>query len=206
MTHIEASSLFVIMLALALVPSSSVALVVTRSAMLGIYNGVAVSLGIVLGDLVFISLAVFGLSAIAESMGWLFLSIKYLGATYLIWLGIELLKLAPKTTIEINPSSKKGNIVSSFIAGLFLTLGDIKAIFFYASLLPTFVNLESLAVVDIISIMLITIITVGGVKILYAFSAKKIVEISLGYQCESRLKKLAGCFMVGTGSYLIVKA
>ena len=58
MDLLDSISLFLIMIALAAVPSTSVALVVTRSATLGISNGVAVSLGIVLGDLVFIFLAI----------------------------------------------------------------------------------------------------------------------------------------------------
>jgi len=49
---------------LAALPSASVALVITRSATLGVANGIAVSAGIVLGDLIFILLAIFGLSAV----------------------------------------------------------------------------------------------------------------------------------------------
>jgi threonine/homoserine/homoserine lactone efflux protein len=88
----EVFSLFFFMLTLALIPSSSVALVVTRSVTHGVSNGISVSLGIVLGDLIFILLTVIGLSMIAETMGWLFLTIKYIGATYLIWLGYTLLR------------------------------------------------------------------------------------------------------------------
>ena len=84
---IEAALLFLVMLTLALIPGSSVALVVTRSVAHGVPNGISVSLGIVVGDLIFILLAILGLSVIAETMGWLFLTIKYIGATYLIWLG-----------------------------------------------------------------------------------------------------------------------
>lgn len=193
------------MFSLALVPSASVALVVTRSAMLGMSNGVSVALGIVLGDVVFVTLAIYGLSAIAESMGWLFLTIKYIGATYLLWFGITLLRVKRKTTLKLDMSKKRVNITTSFFAGLLLTLGDIKAIIFYVSLLPTFVNLKPLAPMDTFIILLITIVTVGGVKIFYAFSAKKIIAISQGYKGENVLKKVAGCFMLGTGGYLIVK-
>ena len=114
MNIIEISSLFIIMFSLALIPSASVALVITRSVILGIPNGIAVALGIVLGDLVFIALAIYGLSAIAESMGWLFLIIKYIGATYLLWLGITLLKTKQKTTLELNAPRKRANIATSF--------------------------------------------------------------------------------------------
>ncbi len=39
-----------------------------------------------LGDLVFILLVLIGLSVVAETMGGLFMNIKYLGAAYLLWL------------------------------------------------------------------------------------------------------------------------
>ena len=66
---LEAISLFFVMLTLALIPSSSVALVVTRSVTLGVQNGISVSLGIVLGCLIFMFLAILGLSIVAETLG-----------------------------------------------------------------------------------------------------------------------------------------
>jgi len=203
---IETASLFLVMFTLALIPSSSVVLVITRSVTHGVPNGVSVSLGIVVGDLIFILLAILGLSVIAETMGWLFLTIKYIGATYLIWLGYTLLTSKSTTTISVGNKQKKGSLLASFLAGLFLTLGDIKAIFFYVSLFPTFVNLETLHLADVVMIMLVTIVTVGGVKIFYAVSANKLASLSKGYNLESKAKKVAGGFIVGTGSYLIVKA
>lgn len=203
---LEATSLFFVMLTLALIPSSSVALVVTRSVTHGITNGIAVSLGIVVGDLIFIFLAILGLSVVAENMGWLFLTIKYIGASYLIWLGYTLLMSKSSTPITVKKTNKKGNLLTSFFAGLVLTLGDIKAIFFYVSLFPTFVNFEELNLSDVEVIMLVTIVTVGGVKIFYAFSASKVVSMAKGYDLESKAKKVAGGFMVGAGSYIIVKA
>ena len=84
-----------------------------------------------------------------------------------------------------------------------MTLGDIKAIFFYVSLLPAFVNLEALKLTDVLMIMLVTIITVGGVKIFYAFSARKVVSMSKEFKLESKAKKAAGGFMIGAGSFLV---
>lgn len=206
MSIVDVISLFVIMVTLALIPSTSVALVVTRSVTNGISNGIAVSLGIVLGDIAFILLVILGLSVVAETMGWLFLTIKYVGATYLIWLGYTLLVSTSRTAITVSRTKEKGNLIASFLAGFFLTLGDIKAIFFYVSLFPTFVNLETLKLADVLIIMLVTILTVGGVKVFYAFSARKVISMSKGFKLENNAKKAAGSFMIGAGSYLIVKA
>lgn len=206
MSIIDSISLFAIMVTLAIIPSTSVALVVTRSATLGTANGIAVSLGIVLGDLLFILLVLLGLSIVAETMGELFLAIKYLGGAYLLWLGFTLLTAKNKTTIPVDKTKEKGDLIASFFAGFIITLGDIKAIFFYVSLFPTFVDLSALKIADIFIIIFITIVTVGGVKICYAFSAKKVVSMSQGLKLENGAKKAAGCFMVGAGSYLIAKS
>ncbi len=202
---IEIISLILIMAIGASIPSSSVALVIARSLTHGIPNGISVSIGIVLGDSIFILLVVFGLSVVAESMGWLFLAIKYIGATYLIWLGLTLFFSKP-AKIEVEKNTKNGDLVTSFFAGLFLTLGDVKAVFFFISLFPAFINLGELTLSDVIVVLLIDIIVVGGVKIFYAFSAKKVASISKRYGLENKTQKVAGSFMIGAGSYIIVKA
>lgn len=204
MGMIEIVSLLVIMTIGAAIPSSSVMLVAARSLTHGVSNGVSVSVGIVLGDIIFILLVFFGLSAIADSVAWLFLTIKHIGATYLIWLGLQLF-LSKPTTFKVTKSHSKGNLVTSFFAGLLLTLGDIKAIFFYLSLLPAFVNLENLTFTDMTIVLLIDIFVVGGVKIVYALSAKKVAALSKRHDFENKTKKIAGSFMMGTGCYLFVK-
>lgn len=206
MSIIEILSLFAIMVALAAMPSTSVVLVIARSATLGVANGIAVSIGIVLGDLVFILLAIFGLSLVAETMGSLFIVIKYLGAFYLLWLGYTLLtsKNTPEIVIE-KPKSKR-SLVTSFLAGFMLTLGDVKAIVFYVSLFPIFIDLSSLLVSDIIIIISITIVSVGCVKVIYAFSAHKVTLLARRYKFNNMTRKTAGGFMIGAGSYLLVKA
>lgn len=206
MSITESISLFGIMVVLAAVPSTSVALVVTRSATSGIANGMAVAAGIVLGDLAFIILAILGLSVVAETMGSLFMVIKYLGALYLFWIGFSLLTEKRTTTIAVNRAGLKGRLVTSFLAGFFLTLGDIKAIVFYVSLFPMFIDLSAIHVLDILVIISITVVAVGGVKVLYALSASRISSLARGLKYENAVRKTAGGLMVGAGSCLIVKS
>lgn len=205
MNIIEIITLFGIMFVLAAVPSTSVALVVARSITLGVGNGFAVAAGIVLGDLVFIILAILGLEVVAETMGEVFLAIKYLGALYLLWLGFSLLKIQSQTTITVNEQREKGNLVASFLAGFFLTLGDVKAIVFYVSLFPVFIDLSALQVADVLVILFVTVISVGGVKVLYVMSATKVASFARKVKFENAVRRTAGGLMFGAGSYLIVK-
>ncbi len=194
------------MVALAAMPSTSAALVVTRSATLGAGNGIAVAAGIVLGDLIFIMLAIFSLSVVAETMGGLFMVIKYFGAFYLLWLGFSLLKAQGKSTITVSESREKGHLAVSFLSGFIITLGDIKAIFFYVSIFPVFIDLSALQVSDILIIIFVTLVSVGGVKILYALSAAKVANFARDLKFENTTRKTAGGLMVGAGAYLIVEA
>ena len=193
------------MITLAAIPSASVALVVARSATLGVPNGMAVAMGIVLGDLVFIFLAILGLSVMAETMGAMFAIIKYIGGAYLIWIGFSMLKSNKKARYKVDESKLSGNILVSFFSGFVLTLGDVKAIFFYASLFPALINIAAIEAIDLITIIFITIAAVGGVKIAYAIIAKKVVNMTQGMRLEKGATKTAGTFMIGAGSYIIVK-
>ncbi len=206
MSVIDCIVLFGIMVALAALPSSSVALVVARSATLGVSNGIAAAIGIVMGDLLFIALAIFGLSVVAETMGSFFVVIKVLGGIYLIWLGVNLLKSAAGPVPAQPDVQKTRSLAASFAAGLVLTLGDVKAIFFYVSLFPMFVELTALTSADLAAIVAITIIGVGSVKVAYAILAGKLADFAQRRQFGSASRKVAGGLMVGAGSYLILKA
>ncbi|NJM63549.1 MAG: LysE family transporter, partial [Oscillatoriales cyanobacterium RU_3_3] len=78
MTLSSIGALFCAMTVLAAIPSISVLAVSTRSAAFGFIHGVFTTLGIVVGDIIFILIAILGLSLLAQKMGSLFFAIKYL--------------------------------------------------------------------------------------------------------------------------------
>lgn len=197
--------LFSAMVTLALVPSTSVALVVARSSSAGFSNGCAVVAGIVVGDLAFVFLAVFGMAALAEVMGSFFLILRYLAAAYLIWFGISLMR--SKASLSLEAFGRLGfKLSASFFSGLLLTLSDVKAIFFYASLFPVFVDLTTIAAIDVAIIATVTVVAVGSVKLGYAYSAVAVASFATSLRAARAVKVAAGGFLVGAGSYLIAKA
>lgn len=205
MNILDTLGLFSVILTLAAIPSTSVALVVTRSATSGLCHGAAVSVGIVLGDILFALLAILGLTALAEFMGTLFLLIRYAAGLYLILLGVSLIKSRNKNLAsEYSPST--GGLFASFLTGFLVTLGDIKAIFFYASLFPTFLELSTLSYSDIAWVLGVITVTVGGVKLTYAALAKKVANIAGRYPLAKPAKVASGSLMIGSGTYLIVRS
>ena len=208
MTFYNTIALATIITLLAAIPSSSVALVVIRASTMGVKQGVITSLGVVAGDLVFVAMALLGLSALSEQLGALFVVIRYLAAGYLIWFGLNLIRnhahRVPQGEPSVPPNGAR-TTSASFLSGLLLTLSDIKAVFFYASLFPAFIDPITLRSVDIAAIFGITLFSVGGVKILYAVSASKVVKLSSRLRFQAKAKPIAGTIMIITGGYLFVK-
>ncbi|WP_193179792.1 LysE family translocator [Nisaea sediminum] len=209
MTLFGAFTLFLVLAAMAALPSSSVALVVARSAMSGVRHGLAVALGIVAGDLVFIALAVLGMAALAAELGTLFAVIRYAAAAYLVWFGFSLIRsqLRPASGdgAAPRPRGARGGLAGSFLAGLLLTMGDVKAILFYASLLPTFLDLTTLSGTDIALLSAIAVVSVGGVKVVYVFAAERLAGRASGFAYLRQVKMLAGGAFVAIGGALALK-
>jgi threonine/homoserine/homoserine lactone efflux protein len=138
---IPASSLFIFLLAalgLLLIPGPAVIYIVTRSIAQGRKAGIASVLGIELAGLCHSVAAAFGLSAILLASSMAFNLVKYLGAAYLIYLGIRALlsKGAEHTTEDKTPPSMAQLFRKGFIVNI---LNPKTALFFYA-FLPQFVD------------------------------------------------------------------
>lgn len=188
---------------LALVPSVSVLAVSARAASAGFRHGVYVILGIIAGDTVFIVLAIFGLHLLAEAMGDTFVFIKYLGGTYLIWLGIRLWRSgAGATTAQMHVDT---SATSSFMTGLLITLGDQKAILFYLGFFPAFMDLRALTVLDALIVIAIAAVAVGGVKLAYAYAASRAGAL-VGAKVGRTLNIVAACVMIVVGVAVIARA
>lgn len=201
----KALALIAVMIPLAALPSSSVALVVARSVSSGRINGAFAALGIVAGDLVFVAMALLGMAVLAEQLGALFAVLKYVGGAYLIYLGINLLGSRPSLSVNRDKPSHK-TLFADFLAGFVLTLGDIKTIFFYASLFPALIDVEQVGLREVLIIVAVTSLAVGGVKLVYVAFASQIAGQLRNKVSSAVPRNLGGVLMIGCGSALIAKA
>lgn len=202
MTLATIAPLFFTLAILAALPSTSVIAVVSRSIAGGFGHGMATSIGIVVGDICFILIAILGLSVVAEAMGDLFAWVKLCAGGYLIWFGIGLWQSKPVATKVDN--IQQTSLISSFLCGLFITLGDQKAILFYMGFFPAFVDLGHVSYTDIGIIIGVTIIAVGGVKLAYAFTSNQTVTLFKNRLAKTILNRVAGSTMLVSGGYLLI--
>jgi len=191
------------MFLLAITPGPGVFATVSKALFSGFKYAIPVVIGIVVGDLIFLLFAIYGLSMIAEIFSELFILIKYLGSGYLILLGIKLWRTNPSRTdiTESKLQSRKYN----FWGGLSITLGNPKVILFYLGFLPTFVDLKILSSLDVAIVGFIVSLVLGSVMLFYAFTASRAKLLFKSESAQNKMNKIAGSVMIGTGTVLLSK-
>lgn len=125
-------------LALLIVPGPAVLYIVTRSVSQGRMSGIVSTLGVALGSFVHIIAAALGLSALLISSALAFTIVKYMGAIYLIYLGVSTLLAPTKNFTEAEVDAKPlGRI---FRQGMVVNILNPKTALFFFAFLPQFVN------------------------------------------------------------------
>lgn len=198
--------LFSAMVVLASLPSISVLTVWTRSVTSGFIHGVFTTMGIVLGDIIFILVSLYGLSMIAEANDTLFRLIRYGGAIYLIYLGWQLWRVQVRENIAHGENSDRHSFLSSFMAGLSITLADQKAVFFYLGFFPAFLDLNKISYLDTLVIIFISIVTVGGVKTFYAFMADRTKTVFMVGNLAKVINSIGAIALILVGLSLLVSS
>ena len=197
MTLLSTLSFALAMLVLAASPGPGVFATVARSLSCGFRPALAVVAGIILGDVIFLLFAIFGLALLAQALGDFFIIIKLFGGGYLIWQGIKIFSSNTSlTTAKTKVASSKSG---SFLSGLFITLGNPKVILFYCGFLPTFVSLSTLTLIDFF--IIITVITTVLVAVLgtYAWLASSARQLLKTPHQMKWLNRTAGGVMITAG-------
>jgi threonine/homoserine/homoserine lactone efflux protein len=124
--------------AMVVTPGPSVLYVVARSIDQGRGAGFASAIGIQAGTLIHVGAAVIGLSAILASSATAFMVVKYLGAAYLIYLGLRTLLAPPQAVSASTPAPR--SLRRTFIQGMVVEVLNPKTALFFLAFLPQFID------------------------------------------------------------------
>jgi threonine/homoserine/homoserine lactone efflux protein len=125
-------------LALVLIPGPNHLFIVTRSIAQGRRAGLASAFGVETGTLVHISAAAAGLSALIASSALAFDVVKYLGAAYLIYLGVRALRAdnTPRLEGPVSPRQTR----RLYLDGVLVNVLNPKVALFFLAFLPQFID------------------------------------------------------------------
>ncbi len=190
-----------ILLFLAL-PGPGTFALLTSTAKGGMRAGAAATAGVILGDQALLWLAVAGVAALLAAKPVLFQGVQYLGAAYLVWIGLKLVFAKPgdASPIRIEPHHYARQ-------AFFITLLNPKSIVFYMAFFPLFIDpaLHRGAITFAAMAATIAVITAIYCLTLCFFADAIGARLKKNTRIGRLLERAAGIFLVGFGIRLGVQ-
>jgi len=127
-----------------LAPGPETMFVIKTSITSGIKRGFAAIFSILLSDIILVLLAWCGLAAVISSTPALFYAIKYAGAAYLFYLGVQTIRAVFKPAVEMSEEKKSSADAGRIMGrGMLVTLLNPKTLLFYISFFAQFINVQA---------------------------------------------------------------
>ncbi|MEL7215477.1 MAG: LysE family translocator [Pseudomonadota bacterium] len=185
-------------IALLLIPGPTVLLVLSYALNRGRTVAVRTALGVALGDLIAMTASLVGLGALVLASATAFTLLKWVGAVYLVWLGIKLLRAPAEAGIGAEISAAEGR--STFWHACIVTALNPKSIGFFIAFVPQFVTPDA-PLAPQFAILIATFVGLAGANALvYALLADR---VRLRIQRPSVLRWLnraGGTALIGMGA------
>lgn len=186
---------------LAFTPGPGITYVVARTVSGGRAEGLASCLGTALGGMLHVLAAAFGLSAILATSALAFAVVKYIGAAYLIYLGLRLL-LSKRPTGLAEPVPALG-FRRALRDGALVEALNVKTAIFFLAFLPLFVVAGEPLVPQFLLLGTLCIALNTAVDVLAVFGASRFLGSGVARAARERLlKRASGVTMLGLGIYL----
>jgi len=187
-------------LALLLIPGPAVLYIVSRSLEQGRLAGLVSNLGIHAGTMVHVVAASLGLSALLMTSALAFAAVKYLGAAYLIWLGLRRI-FGPDAAPDATGSRGRRGFLELVRDGFIVNLFNPKTALFFLALLPQFVDVSRGHVATQIAFLGLLFVALGMVTdSCYAMVAGAAGEWIKRQRGPLRFERyVTGAVMVGLG-------
>ncbi|MEJ6659482.1 MAG: LysE family translocator [Candidatus Thioglobus sp.] len=199
MTLLDFASLFLIAFVFVITPGPGTLAVFAKSMSQGFMPAFYLSLGMVLGDLMYLSVVLFSLDLFAEVITPLMDYVRILGGLYLVYLGYGAWN-AHK--VKLSSKARHKSNAKEFLTGLLISLTNPKVMIFYIAILPAFIDLSQVSLLYALEIL-----ATVGVGLIAGISAinitvGKIKQIFAKPGMDVRINKISGVIMMSVGVLL----
>lgn len=188
-------------LALNLSPGPDLLYVLSRTLAGGWRIGVASACGVCSGALVHVAAAALGISAILATSALAFTVVKYVGAAYLLYLGIQALRSAGdgmRATLEAGPRTSAWQ---AYRQGILVDILNPKAAIFFMAFLPQFVRPEQGAIALQLLVLGVLVVVVAIVVecLLVLLANRASAALRRNRKLGQWLDRLLGSILIGLG-------
>ncbi len=193
---------FAAALTLAVIPGPGMLYVLARTVRGGKREGVLSTLGTGVAGLLHTLAAALGVSAVLATSAVAFAVIKWLGAAYLIYLGVRIVleKDIPKVDTESLTSSK-----GAFTQGVVTETLNPKTALFFLAFIPQFVNPEGVVFLQFVTLGFITTLLTSGADLIVVFAAGSLSGVLKNRRGRKVQRVASGGALIGLGVYVAVE-
>lgn len=180
------------------IPGPTIILVLSYALSRGRRVAVATAAGVALGDFIAMTASLLGLGALVLASAALFTALKWLGAAYLVWLGVKLLRARPDVALGLDVAA---DLPARGVFGhaAAVTALNPKSIAFFIAFVPQFLRPEA-PLAPQFAILIATFVTLGALNALaYALLAAKMRDRMRRPAARLVLNRLGGGALIGMG-------
>jgi threonine/homoserine/homoserine lactone efflux protein len=185
--------------ALLLIPGPTVLLVLSYALSKGRSVAVASAAGVALGDFVAMSASLAGLGALVLASATAFTVLKWLGAVYLIWLGLKLIRSAPQSGLQAGRVTQDVTARGVFSHNAAVTALNPKSIAFFIAFVPQFVDATA-PILPQFTILVATFVGLAAVNaLIYALLADRLRQTIERPGIIAWITRAGGATLIGMG-------
>lgn len=180
-----------------LIPGSGTLVILTATARHGIGAGFGAVMGTLLGDFIYMSGAVLGLAAVMHAYPLVFEALQGVGAVYLGWLGIQLLRSPVTNVASTSPQKKSG--WRYFQQAFLVSLTNPKVILFFLAFFPLFLRTDASSITLGVLMAHVTLISFLYQAVLVLVGNALVRKLSPLPAVRKIAARLAGVALIGFG-------
>jgi threonine/homoserine/homoserine lactone efflux protein len=188
----------------AAIPGPGITAIVARALGSNFRETFFMGLGLVLGDMTYLTAVILGLAFVAQTFTEVFIIIKIAGALYLGYIAYKLWTagLLPQDIA----ARKSSNISMSFLSGLLVTLGNPKTMLFYVALVPTLIDINSIGLREYGILLATTFVVLLVVLVPYMMLASRARMLLKQPRALQALNRVAASILAGTAAFIATRA
>lgn len=168
----------------------------------GFSGGWPLALGVAVGDCLWPLLALLTLTQFAQVYAEMLVGLKFLAVAVFFFLGVQLIRMPVAQPVVAGRLTQPG-VLTGFLAGILVILGNPKAILFYLGILPGFFDIESLSPADITVVVFCSALVPFMGNLLFIVAVNKAKMLLTSDLARRRLNVGTGAVLIAVGVFLL---
>ncbi|MBV8272629.1 MAG: LysE family translocator [Cupriavidus sp.] len=161
--------------------------------------------GVASGDLTAFTLSMAGLGAVLAASATLFTALKWLGAAYLVYLGVQALRTANQTR-ALEVASQSGSGAQRFAKAWLVTALNPKSIVFFVAFVPQFIDAKLAFWPQAVVLIPTFVVLASANAMVYALLARSLATRLTSRRAQANMQRAGGITLIGAGALIATRS